>query len=86
MRFIKTSGKWNSSIRVGDKKYHLGNFETCNKAAIVYDNAALYHYGKFANLNFPDRIIKFDDCDDLTWNRIKTVRNKFKKLIIHPVT
>lgn len=35
-----------------------GTFKTKELAGIQYDRAALYHYGEFARVNYPERIEK----------------------------
>ena len=48
-------GKWRSQIGQGKKRIYLGRFSNEETAAMHYDVAALYLYGDFAYLNFPDR-------------------------------
>jgi len=47
-------GRFVARIRVDGKKKHLGYFSNEIDAAIAYDKAALFHYGAFASLNFPN--------------------------------
>jgi hypothetical protein len=42
---------WQSKITINRKSLHLGFFETKEKAALAYNNAAKKHYGDFARLN-----------------------------------
>lgn len=48
------NGVWTAHIGVKQRTIHLGTYETDVLAALAYDAAAKKHYGKFANLNFPE--------------------------------
>lgn len=52
-------GKWMARISIGPqssrKQIRLGRFDTPEEAAIIYDRAAIMHFGRFAYLNFPDK-------------------------------
>ena len=51
----RVDGKaWVARIQVDGKGVHLGSFPTADAAARAYDRAAVYYYGRFAGLNFPD--------------------------------
>jgi len=45
---------WAARIRVGQRCVFLGNYESEEDAAHVYDYAARIYFGEFARLNFPD--------------------------------
>lgn len=45
--------KWRAEIMVRRERFNLGNYETPEEAARVYDAAARHHFGAFARLNFP---------------------------------
>lgn len=45
--------KWVVNIRVDGKQIRVGTYANLIKAAKVYDEFALKHYGEFARLNFP---------------------------------
>lgn len=49
----KNSSKWTAFITVNNERKHLGTFDTAEEAARWYDDAAIEHYGEFANTNFP---------------------------------
>ena len=49
----KNRGKWQASIRVDDRRTHLGTFTDEADAAKAYDAAAQEAWGEFAYLNFP---------------------------------
>jgi hypothetical protein len=50
-------GVWRASIRVNRKLYHLGHFQTKEKAALAYNEAALHYFGDVAWLNPVDASI-----------------------------
>jgi hypothetical protein len=50
--FHKKNRNWIASITVNYKTTHLGSFDTEEKAAACYDDAAKKMHGKFARLNF----------------------------------
>jgi HNH endonuclease len=49
--FRKTRNRWEARIRVGGKKYYLGEFKTAEAAHSAYASAALVHFGEFARLD-----------------------------------
>jgi len=52
VNFHKKSKKWVVQIQIDEKRTHLGLFTNEIEAAKKYDEAAIEHYGEFANLNF----------------------------------
>jgi len=48
----KRKKKWAVTIGINNRSNWLGVFDNEDEAAIVYDNAALKHYGAFAFVNF----------------------------------
>lgn len=42
---------WNSLIYVNGKTIRMGNFKSEREAALIYNKAAVRHFGEFANLN-----------------------------------
>jgi hypothetical protein len=44
----KRAGKWRSTIVVDNRSTHLGLFDNEHDAALVYNNAAIKHFGEFA--------------------------------------
>lgn len=51
------SGRYRAQIRHAKKYYDLGCFATELAAALAYDDAAHRMAGRFARLNFPERIL-----------------------------
>jgi hypothetical protein len=54
---LKTSTNWKkpwvARIGIEGERVYLGKYKTAEEAAKKYDEAALEHFGEFANLNFP---------------------------------
>lgn len=49
----KKGQSFNACISINGRNLHLGVFLDEIEAAKAYDKAALEHYGKFSNINFP---------------------------------
>jgi AP2 domain/HNH endonuclease len=47
----RLTGRWIASIKVAERRLHLGLFPTAEDAALAYNVAALEHFGEFARLN-----------------------------------
>ncbi len=47
--------KWRTGIKVNHRQVILGWYSTEIDAARAYDAAAVYYFGEFARLNFPDK-------------------------------
>jgi len=47
-----SSGKWNASIRNKNKRHHIGNFDTAEKAARAYDTQAILLRKPSYKINF----------------------------------
>ena len=48
----KTRGKYRACISINGTQKHIGHFDCPLEAARAYDQAAISHYGEFANVNF----------------------------------
>lgn len=49
--FHKGIGKWQAVVKVNFKPKYLGVFDSPKEAALVYDAAAIKHFGEFAKTN-----------------------------------
>lgn len=45
------SGKWHAQIKINGKQTYLGRRDTPEQAALLYNDAAIQHFGEFAYLN-----------------------------------
>jgi len=54
--FDRRVGKWRVIISCCGKRKRLGYFSDKHEAAKVYDQAAKKYHGKFAILNFPEKV------------------------------
>lgn len=52
----KTGARWQARVRFDGREYKLGMYWDEVLAAKVYDAAARYYHGEFANTNFPGEI------------------------------
>jgi len=57
--------KWNASIGVAGQRMHLGRFKTEKAAALVYNVAAINHFGEFARLNIVNQVSREDISEKL---------------------
>lgn len=51
---ISNGSKWTATIGFGGQRFHLGNFDTIEEAAVAYRKAADRLYGEFALHNRPE--------------------------------
>lgn len=49
--WVKHAKKWSAHIQINNKLKHLGYFKSETAAAIAYNDAAIKHFGEYANLN-----------------------------------
>lgn len=49
--YLNVRGKWISTIRTGEKRLYLGQWDNEIDAAKAYNDAALKYHGEFANIN-----------------------------------
>ena len=47
----KESRKWRVYIEIGEKRIHIGRFDSINNAARAYNIAVIKYFGEFAELN-----------------------------------
>ena len=51
--FVRTKGRWTARISANHQSHFLGFFDTPERAAQAYDDAARRLHGEFASVNFP---------------------------------
>ena len=49
--WFHANGKWSASIKVNQRRVHLGRYKTLQEAASAYDKAAVKYFGPFAKTN-----------------------------------
>ena len=45
------SGKWHAQLKINGKQTYLGRRDTAEEAALLYNAAAVKHFGEFAHVN-----------------------------------
>jgi hypothetical protein len=49
VHFNNQTNKWQARARVNGKRYHIGLFDSAEKAGIAYENFIINNHGEFAN-------------------------------------
>ena len=60
-----------AAIKLNNTRQYLGSFKIELMAALAYDVAARQHYGEFACINFPEKLV-YSNIDDGKLNRTQT--------------
>ena len=55
----KNINKWTAQIMFNYKNIYLGCHKDEERAAVYYDMAAVYLFGRFAKINFPERLEEY---------------------------
>lgn len=69
---------YSAAIKAEGVIKNIGRYPTAEEAAEAHDLAAVYYFGEFAYLNFPERIREYtDSADDFIRSREKNMSSKF---------